>query len=865
MCGITAYVGPEPLPKMVLNYLMLANLKRGKDAAGYYDGNKNRIFKAIGDVNENLLVTHPIEDSSFFIGHCRAATGGFNGTNIANAHPHDFPGIVLVHNGTLTNYYDLKGEIPFDYSYTDEKNKIVKDTCEVDSKYVAWRMYKDANYVPILKEYGGSAALIWGHAIKKGKKIEHTLNFYHDKERPLFKGEYNGGVILHSIEETLKVIGATNVEEVPVLKVYTLNSLGILVSTSKEIERKPFIKNYYNRSTNNNNTIFTTEFEEFEEKAKKDLNKLKNKSTDVSIIENDFSIKNISSSFNKFHKNIQTELLQAYPSIDTIIKDRKEIFYLQEGDRKSENPLTLNLYVSLKTDDLDFLRDVYLSYPFSKASFEKTEIDTAIEEILSTKKAGREISDSRKIALNSLLMELAYYDQKEAIAIANKDLLHTFCYKRIFSVKSMFNFKGINYVKIMDINTRKEYEIRDSILKLHYKVDEKLVSSFKTTFKRLKNKSFLESNINSSLFDLNKKKINIKDDLLLTTAVFSDILSMPTHSFREKKDIDKELLFLFISSIITGSYFGQHTFFEIDSINANNSHPISVINKVKSTVNSVVSCNYSIKGDSSFIVYENQKAECVKKVDQYNAFYRGEDNNWPNENQINMLFIMLDYYIDRAIKNKYIYNIEAFEIKQRILLLCVVAGIEIYNSRNLGEKHLYKYIENYPKEIKKLIDAVYQSCWGDPNDGFLLIDNKNINKYFEVSFEDTVLDDFMTEEEIEELSHSDFLSYVSSEINKITKNTKDISVLTQTIINGFKKVLDDLNKSLDYEFVLNIDKTEDSILSSKLHQIKSIITSKLSVSELETEELLSLIDKLEDNLVLLDEEVAESTKIIGDV
>jgi len=110
MCGIVGYVGPRPpLPILVEGLRKLEY--RGYDSAGVaivHDG-EMEIRRSAGKLSrlEDVLAAHPIE-GEYGIGHTRWATHGR--PTEENAHPHrDCTGrLVVVHNGIIENYLELK-------------------------------------------------------------------------------------------------------------------------------------------------------------------------------------------------------------------------------------------------------------------------------------------------------------------------------------------------------------------------------------------------------------------------------------------------------------------------------------------------------------------------------------------------------------------------------------------------------------------------------------------------------------------------------------------------------------------------------------------------------------------------------------
>ena len=115
MCGIVGYVGPKKVVPVIIECLRRLEY-RGYDSAGIAVGSPTRstleVRRAPGKLAnlEEVLVQHPI-DGSFGIGHTRWATHGR--PTEENAHPHrDCTGrIVVVHNGIVENYLELKGEL----------------------------------------------------------------------------------------------------------------------------------------------------------------------------------------------------------------------------------------------------------------------------------------------------------------------------------------------------------------------------------------------------------------------------------------------------------------------------------------------------------------------------------------------------------------------------------------------------------------------------------------------------------------------------------------------------------------------------------------------------------------------------------
>jgi len=126
MCGIVGYVGRKKVVPVIIEGLRRLEY-RGYDSAGIAVGSPNtallEVCRAPGKLGnlEEVLRDHPL-DGTFGIGHTRWATHGR--PTEENAHPHrDCSGrIVLVHNGIVENYLDLKREL------TAQGHKFVTET-----------------------------------------------------------------------------------------------------------------------------------------------------------------------------------------------------------------------------------------------------------------------------------------------------------------------------------------------------------------------------------------------------------------------------------------------------------------------------------------------------------------------------------------------------------------------------------------------------------------------------------------------------------------------------------------------------------------------------------------------------------------
>jgi len=138
MCGIVGYVGSKPLLPVLMEGLRRLEY-RGYDSAGVavVRNGEMLIRRSAGKLSnlDVVLERDPIE-GQFGIGHTRWATHGR--PTEENAHPHrDCRGrIVVVHNGIIENYLELKRELMAEgHSFiTETDTEIVAHLVERESR-----------------------------------------------------------------------------------------------------------------------------------------------------------------------------------------------------------------------------------------------------------------------------------------------------------------------------------------------------------------------------------------------------------------------------------------------------------------------------------------------------------------------------------------------------------------------------------------------------------------------------------------------------------------------------------------------------------------------------------------------------------
>lgn len=169
MCGHVGVAGVIGIKQeSILKQLLVVDSLRGTDSTGIASVSRNngfvRVAKQVGDPY-NLFCDKRFDQAmggihKAIIGHNRWATVG--GVTKATAHPFEFDTLVGAHNGTLTNKHALKNAGDF----------------KVDSENLFHHIEEEGLHAA-MKIARGAWALVWWD------KLEHTLNFLRNAERPL--------------------------------------------------------------------------------------------------------------------------------------------------------------------------------------------------------------------------------------------------------------------------------------------------------------------------------------------------------------------------------------------------------------------------------------------------------------------------------------------------------------------------------------------------------------------------------------------------------------------------------------------------------------------------------------------------------
>src|ERR1700756_5921177 len=155
MCGIFGYVGPKDPVPIIMGGLRSLEY-RGYDSAGIaiVEADQLQVRRASGKLKnlEDLLTRQPVT-GQFGLGHTRWATHGR--PTEENAHPHrDCTGeIVVVHNGIIENYLELK------YQLIEEGHKFQTET---DTEVIAHLIEKYSKNVPLEEAVQKTVKLLSG-------------------------------------------------------------------------------------------------------------------------------------------------------------------------------------------------------------------------------------------------------------------------------------------------------------------------------------------------------------------------------------------------------------------------------------------------------------------------------------------------------------------------------------------------------------------------------------------------------------------------------------------------------------------------------------------------------------------------------
>jgi glucosamine--fructose-6-phosphate aminotransferase (isomerizing) len=170
MCGIAGYVGPRDASGILVQGLRRLEY-RGYDSAGIaaFSNGKIEVRRCVGKLDnlERLLRDTPLMGTPG-IGHTRWATHGRPSEQ--NAHPHRAGSVVVIHNGIIENYLELRQEL------TDRGRTLTSETdTEVISHLIDEQVQQGLGLVEATRKaiarLVGSYALVVLSEREKGKLV----------------------------------------------------------------------------------------------------------------------------------------------------------------------------------------------------------------------------------------------------------------------------------------------------------------------------------------------------------------------------------------------------------------------------------------------------------------------------------------------------------------------------------------------------------------------------------------------------------------------------------------------------------------------------------------------------------------------
>ncbi len=190
MCGIIGYTGKRNAVAVVLEGLKRLEY-RGYDSAGvaFFSQKGIDVIRCKGKIRDLASIVETAEvASNTAIGHTRWATHGKPSEE--NAHPHRSGGIIIVHNGIIENYLELKKKLTAKgYKFLSETDTEV--LCHLIASYAGERPIEEAVRMA-LREVKGAYALAVINENEPGKIVGVR------KDSPLVVGLGDGEYFLAS-------------------------------------------------------------------------------------------------------------------------------------------------------------------------------------------------------------------------------------------------------------------------------------------------------------------------------------------------------------------------------------------------------------------------------------------------------------------------------------------------------------------------------------------------------------------------------------------------------------------------------------------------------------------------------------------
>ncbi len=171
MCGIVGYIGRGHEAQQVIIDALRRLEYRGYDSAGVaiFEGGSIAIRRAVGKLAnlESVLRDRPIS-GRIGVGHTRWATHGKPSER--NAHPHKAGSVVVVHNGIMENYRELRAELEAN------GHEIASDTdTELISHLIDARLRAGSDLVTAVREACGRVIGSYAFGVLSETDPEHIV------------------------------------------------------------------------------------------------------------------------------------------------------------------------------------------------------------------------------------------------------------------------------------------------------------------------------------------------------------------------------------------------------------------------------------------------------------------------------------------------------------------------------------------------------------------------------------------------------------------------------------------------------------------------------------------------------------------
>jgi glucosamine--fructose-6-phosphate aminotransferase (isomerizing) len=170
MCGIVGYTGRRAADGILIDGLRKLEY-RGYDSAGVatLDGGEIRISRAVGKLdNLALKIAKDPHGGTTGIGHTRWATHGRPSEQ--NAHPHRSGEVVVIHNGIIENYVDIRERLLADGRTLASETDTELISHLIDKEVTAGRSLLDATRT-VLAQLRGSYAIVVMSSREPGRLV----------------------------------------------------------------------------------------------------------------------------------------------------------------------------------------------------------------------------------------------------------------------------------------------------------------------------------------------------------------------------------------------------------------------------------------------------------------------------------------------------------------------------------------------------------------------------------------------------------------------------------------------------------------------------------------------------------------------